>query len=66
MSARRFLAHAINLHGVFEMIINDKSGGSIADLESAKADAHVNLVMRQNEYLKNIVKQANRAVKKIT
>ena len=48
------------------MIINDKSGGSIADLESAKTDAHVNLVMRQNEYLKNIVKQANRAVKKIT
>ena len=44
----------------------DKSGANTAAIESIKADACVDILMRQNKYLNNIVEQDHRAVKRIT
>ena len=65
-AARRFLERTINLHGVPEKITIDKSGANTAAIESVKADACVDILMRQNKYLNNIVEQDHRAVKRIT
>jgi len=65
-AARRFLERAINLHDVPEKITIDKSGANMAAIESVNADACVDVLMRQNKYLNNIVEQDHRAVKRIT
>src|SRR5450756_1889863 len=65
-AARRFLERAIGLHGVPETITIDKSGANTAAIESVKADACVDILMRQNKYLNNIVEQDHRAIKRIT
>lgn len=65
-AARRFLERAINLHGLPEKITIDKSGANTAAIESVKADACVNILMRQNKYLNNIVEQDHRGVKRVT
>ena len=65
-SARRFLERAIGLHDVPEKIAIDKSGANTAAIESVKADACVDILMRQNKYLNNVVEQDHRAVKRIT
>ena len=44
----------------------DKSGANTAAIESVKADACVDILMRQNEYLDNIVEQDHRSVKRVT
>ena len=59
-AARRFLERAINLHDVPEKITIDKSGANTAAIESVKADACVDILMRQNKYLNNIVEQDHR------
>ena len=65
-AARRFLERAINLHGVPEKITIDKSGANTAAIESVKMDACVDILMRQNKYLNNLVEQDHRAVKRVT
>ena len=66
-AARRFLERVINLHDVPEKITIDKSGANTAAIESVKADACVDILMRQNKYLNNnIVEQDHRAIKRIT
>jgi len=65
-AARRFLERAINLHDVPEKITIDKSGANTAVIESVKADACVDILMRQNKYLNNIVEQNHRAIKRVT
>ena len=65
-AARRFLERAINLQGVPEKITIDKSGANTAAIESVKADACVDILMRQNKYLNNIVEQDHRGVKRVT
>jgi putative transposase len=64
--ARRFLERAINLHDVPEKITIDKSGANTAAIESVKAAACVDILMRQNKYLNNIARQDHRAIKRIT
>ena len=44
----------------------DKSGANTAAIDSVKADACVDILMRQNKYLNNIVEQDHRAIKRIT
>ena len=66
LAARRFLERAINLHDVPEKITIDKSGANTAAIESIKADACVDILMRQNKYLNNIVEQDHRAIKRVT
>ncbi len=65
-AARRFLERAINLHDVPESITIDKSGANTTAIESVKAYACVDILMRQNKYLNNIVEQDHRAIKRIT
>ena len=65
-SARRFLERTINLHDVPEKITIDKSGANTAAIESVKADACVDILMRQYKYLSNIARQDHRAIKRIT
>lgn len=65
-AARRFLERAIGLHDVPQTITIDKSGANTAAIESVKADACVDILMRQNKYLNNVVEQDHRAVKRIT
>lgn len=65
-AARRFLERAINLHDVPEKITIDKSGANTAAIESVKADACVDILMRQCKYLNNIVEQDHRVIKRIT
>ena len=65
-AARRFLERAINRHDVLEKITIDKSGANTAAIESVKADACVDVLMRQNKYLNNIVAQDHRAIKRVT
>ena len=65
-TARRFLERAINLHSVPEKITIDKSGANTAAIESVKTDARVDILMRQNKYLNNIVEQDHRGVKRVT
>jgi len=65
-AARRFLERAINLHDLPEKITIDQSGANTAAIESVKADACVDILMRQKKYLNNIVEQDHRAIKRIT
>jgi putative transposase len=65
-AARRFLDRAINLHDVPEKITIDQSGANTAAIESIKTDACVDILMRQNKYLNNMVEQDHRAIKRIT
>jgi putative transposase len=65
-AARRFLECAIKLHDLPEKITIDKSGANTAAIESVKADACVDILMRQNKYLNNIVEQDHRAIKRMT
>src|SRR5438445_1532147 len=50
-AARRFLERAINLHDLPEKITIDKSGANTAAIQSVKADACVNIQLRQCKYL---------------
>jgi transposase-like protein len=54
------------MHDVPEKITIDKSGANTAAIESIKVDACVDILMRQNKYLNNIVEQDHRAIKRIT
>ena len=64
-AARRFLERAINLHDVPEKITIDKSGANTAAIESVKANACVEIVLRQSKYLNNIAEQDHRRVKRV-
>jgi putative transposase len=65
-AARQFLQRAIDLNDVPKKITIDKSGANTAAVESVKADAYGDIVMRQKKYLNNIVEQDHRAIKRIT
>lgn len=60
------MERAINLHDVSDKITIDKSGAKTAATESVKADACVDILMRRNKYLNNIVEQGHRSVKRVT
>ena len=62
---RRFLERAINLHDAPEKITIDKSGANTAAIESVKADARVEIVLRQKKYLNNIMEQDHWGIKRV-
>ncbi len=64
-AARRFLEHAIDLHGVPEKITIDKSGANMAAIQSVQADSGADIELRQSKYLNNVVEQDHRAIKRI-
>ena len=65
-AARRFRERAINLQGLPEKITIDKSSANTAAIESVNTDACVDILMRQNEYLNNIIQQDHPIVKIVT
>jgi putative transposase len=65
-AARRFPERAINLHDVPEKITIDKNGANTAAIDSVKAAACVDILLRQSKYLNSIVEQDHRAIKRIT
>ena len=64
-AALRFLERAINLNDVPEKITIDKRGANTAVIENVKTDACVDILMRQKEYLNNIVGQDHRATARV-
>jgi hypothetical protein len=58
--ARAFFERAIGLHGVPEKITIAKSGANNAAITSIQADSGLPIVMRQSNYLNNIVEQDHR------
>ena len=65
-AARRFRGRAINLQGLPETITLDKSNANTAAIGSVNTDACVDILMRQNEYLNNIIQQDHPIVKIVT
>jgi putative transposase len=65
-AARAFFDRAIGLHDAPEKITIDKSGANTAAITSVVADTGLTIEMRQSKYLKNIVEQDHRAIKRIT
>jgi transposase-like protein len=65
-AARRYLERAINLHSLPVKITIDKSGANIAAIKSVNVDACLDIELRQSKYLNNIIKQDQRAVKRVT
>ena len=63
-AARRFRGRAINLQGLPETITLDKSNANTAAIGSVNTDACVDILMRQNKYLNNIIEQDHRAPSK--
>ena len=61
----RFPRRAINLHDVRRKVAIDMSDATRAAIESVQADACVDILMRQNKYLNNIVEQDHRAIKQV-
>lgn len=64
-AACRFLERAINPHGVPQKITIDKSGANTAAIQSVSMEVYLDIELRQSKYLKNIVEQDHRAVKRI-
>ena len=65
-AAKRFLKRFINQHDVSEKIAIDKSGANTAAIESVKADACVDILMRHNKHLNNLVEQDHGEFKRVT
>ena len=61
-----FGGRAINLHDEPEKITIDKNGANTEAINSIKSDACVDILLRQNKYLNNIVEQDHRAIKRTT
>jgi putative transposase len=65
-AARAFFERAVDLHGVPEKIIIDKSGANTAAIVSIEPNTGLPIEMRQSKYLNNLAGQDHRAVKRIT
>jgi transposase-like protein len=65
-AAKRFLTKAIRRHGVPAKITIDGSAANEAAIKSYNEEHGTAIVIRQGKYLKNIVEQDHRAVKRVT
>jgi len=65
-AATRFLTKAIRRHGVPDQITIDGREANAAAIRSYNKEHGTNIVIRQVEYLNNIVEQDHRAVKRVT
>ena len=65
-AARRFFERVIDRHDVPERITIDKSGANTAAVHGLVADSGVTIELRQSKYLKNLVEQDHRAIKRRT
>jgi putative transposase len=65
-AARRFFEKAMRHNAVPDKITMDKSGTNQAALEQLNKEREVPIAIRQVKYLKNIVEQDHRTIKRIT
>ena len=65
-AAKRFLTKAIRRHGVPEKITIDGSAAKEAAIKSYNEEHGTAIVIRQVQYLNNVVEQDHRGVKRIT
>src|SRR5437870_1452486 len=65
-AAKRFLTKAIRRHGVPEKITIDGSAANEAAIKSYNEEHGTAIVIRQVQYLNNVVEQDHRGVKRIT
>jgi transposase-like protein len=64
-AAKRFLTKAIRRHGVPEKITIDGSAANDAAIKSYNDEHGTAIVIRKRKYLKNIIEQDHRAVKRV-
>jgi putative transposase len=65
-AAKRFLTKAIRRHGVPEKITIDGSAANEAAIKSYNTAHGTAIVIRKVKYLKNVVEQDHRGVKRVT
>ncbi|MBL4767925.1 MAG: DDE-type integrase/transposase/recombinase [Rhodobacteraceae bacterium] len=70
-AARRFSRHAIEINGIPQRIVIDKSGANLAGLQRINVGlkfsrTHRRIEILRVKYLNNIVEQDHRFIKKIT
>ena len=61
----KLLTLPVDLHGVPEKIIIDKSGANAAAIQRVRSDAGADIEIRKIKYLNNIIEQDHRAIKRI-
>lgn len=64
-ASKRFLCKAIKLNEEQTKINIDKSGANTAGINDYNADAGIDIEIRQNKYLNNIVEQDHRPIKQL-
>jgi putative transposase len=65
-AALRFLTQAIRRHSVPDMITIDGSAANEAAIKRYNEEHGTHIIIRQVKYLKNIVEQDHRTVKRVT
>jgi putative transposase len=65
-AALRFLTQAIHRHGVPESITIDGSEANEAAIKRDNEEDGTHIIIRQVKYVKNMVEQDHRAVKRVT
>ena len=65
-AAMRFFDKAMQANGVPEKVTMDKSGANKAAIDGINASRETPIVVRQVNYLNNIVEQDHRAIKRVT
>jgi transposase-like protein len=65
-AAMRFFDKAMQANGIPEKVTMDKSGAKKAAIDAINADRDTPIIVRQVNYLNNIVEQDHRAVKSVT
>lgn len=65
-AAKRFFDKAMGANGDPDKVAMDKSGANKATIGAVNASRDVRILVRQVEYLNNIVEQDQRAIKRVT
>ena len=65
-AAKRFFEKAMRANGVPDKVAMDKSGAHKAAIDVINSGRDVPILVRQVKYLKNIVEQNHRAIKRVT
>jgi putative transposase len=65
-AAKRFFDKAMGANGTPEKVAMDKSGANKAAMDVINVGPDVRILVRQVEYLNNIVEQDHRGIKRVT
>jgi putative transposase len=65
-AAKRFFNKAMGVNGNPNKVAMDKSGANKSAMDAINAGCDVPILVRQVQYLNNIVEQDHRAIKRVT